>query len=206
VNLNRREVAGIALRMGFWLPLLFWIGWKWGVNYAELFLPVYREVLGLTLSGFQFAEIEIVRGHEYLFKAPYVTERAILFGQHLVASGLEGYVQAPIYYAVTHPIVLAATALIWPGLTWHGRLVRLLVSLPILLVLECIDVPLVMYSSITSAVLQSYDPASYLADRPTDWINLLEGGGRSALCIVASIVAAWLHNVLGKRLSQRGAV
>lgn len=199
MSLQRRDAQGVAVRLLVWLPVLLWLGWAWGRDYAHLFLPLYRQVLGLALGGFHFADIEIVRSHEYLFKAPYVTERAMLFGQRMVAAGLDGYVQAPIYYAVTHPIVLAAAALAWPGLSWHGRLVRLLVSLPVLLLLECIDVPLVMYSSITAAVLQTYDPATYQAARPTDWINLLEGGGRTVLCIVAGFVAAWLHGVLGKR-------
>lgn len=198
-TLSRPEARAVALRLAVWLPLLFWLGWRWGADYGRFWLPLYREVLGLLLGGFRFADLEIVRSHEYLVRAAYVTTESLVYGGRVVAAGLDGYVHAPVYYAVSHAIVLAGAALAWPGLNWRGRALRLVASLPVLLALEAIDLPLVMVSSITDAVLQTYAPAAYAAERPTDWVGILEGGGRTALSLAAAFVAAWLHGLLAGR-------
>ncbi|MDD4882147.1 MAG: hypothetical protein PHR30_09270 [Gallionellaceae bacterium] len=204
MSLSRPEARATALRLALWLPILLWLGWRWGWDYAHWFLPLYRDVLGAVLGGFRFADIEIVRSHEYLFRAAYTTARSLVVGGRVVSAGLDGYVQVPVYYALTHAIVLAAAALAWPGLTWRGRAVRLLASLPVLLMLEALDVPLVMYGSINDAVMQTYAAQAYRIDRPVDWVTLLEGGGRSALCIAAAFAAAWLHRSLAAGLGRIG--
>lgn len=196
MSLRRPEALGVSIRLLLWGPLLLWLGWRWQVDYANLVAPLYRVVLSLVLGGFQFADIELVRTHENLFKAAYVTVEALIQNLRVVPAGLDGYVQAPVYYALTHPIVLGVAAMAWPGLSWQGRLTRLLVSVPVLIILEVIDVPLVMYSSITDAIMQTYDPGGYAIDKPFDWIALLEGGGRIAFCLAAAFLAAWLHELL----------
>lgn len=193
MSLAQREVAGIALRLILWLPLLLWAAWQWSWDYAHGFLPLYREVLNAAMDGFNFTQIEIIHTHEYLIKVDYTVERMLVIGGRVLPPHLDGYVHAPIYYVLTHPIILAVAALSWPGLTWHGRALRLLASLPILVVLEALDIPLVMFSSINDALIQVYDPKGYLVAKPTDWVRLLEGGGRFALCIAGAFAAAGLH-------------
>lgn len=201
-----REARGVFLRLLVWLPALFWAAWAWGWNYADLFRPLYRMMLELAMGGFRFDPIQLIHTHEYLFKASYVIEQARVVGGHMLPPNLEGYVQAPIYYALIHPIVLAAAALVWPGLGWRGRAGRLLASLPALVLLETVDIPLVLYSSINNAVIQIYDPRGYLADKPIDWVYLLEGGGRYVLCIVAAFVAAETQRALSGWMARRAPV
>lgn len=196
MSLCRSEALGVSIRLLLWGPVLIWLGWLWQLDYAHLVAPLYREVLSLALGSFQFADIELVRTHEHLFKAAYITVEALIRNLHVVPAGLDGYVQAPVYYALIHPIVLGVAAMAWPGLSWQGRLTRLLVSVPVLIMLEVIDVPLVMYSSITDAIMQTYDPRGYTIDKPFDWIALLEGGGRIAFCLAAAFLAAWLHELM----------
>jgi len=189
----RREARGIALRLVFWLPVLLGLAWRWETEYAHLLMPLYHTVLGLLLHGFSFVDMELYRSStEYLFKIQYSIETFLVVGQGMISPGTTGYTQAPTYYALVHPVILDSAALAWPGLTWRGRIARILISLPFLFVLEVLDVPMVLFSSIQGALAQGYDP---FGAKPVDWSYILEGGGRYALCILAAFAAAELHKL-----------
>lgn len=202
MTLSTRKAGGIALRLLIWLPVLLWAAWQWGLNYAELVRPWYQTLLGYGLDGLRFGDIQIIRTHEYLLRVPYVVESMRVIGGHVIPRNLDGYLLVPVYSILAHPIVLAAAALAWPGLSWKQRWVRLLLSLPVLVVLEAVDMPLVTYSFINKALAMNYDPG-YLTAKPLYWMNVLEGGGRFALSIAAAVAAAELHKGLS-RLAVRG--
>ncbi len=197
------KAGDIALRLLIWLPILLWAAWQGGWHYTHFFLPLYRAVLSAMLSGFEIQPFTIIRSHEYIIKADYALPHMMVIGGKVLPH-VEGNVRLPLYFVLTHPVMLAAAALTWPDLSWRGRGMRLLASLPVLLVLEAIDIPLVMYGTIHSAVIQAYDPLTYLASKPIDWGELMEGGGRFALCIAGMFVAAELHAMLS-RLALRKA-
>jgi len=196
MTLQPREARGIALRLLIWLPILFWLAWTWGWHYGQFFLPLYREVLDLALTDFSVASFEIARTHEYVFKAKVLAENIMVREGQVLPAGFTVDARTPVYAALTHPIVLAASALAWPALTWRGRLLRLLLSLPFLVLLEILDVPLVLASSINDLVTFSLNPQADAASALIDWVYVLDGGGRFALCIAASIAAGWLHHAL----------
>lgn len=201
-----REARGIALRLLIWLPILFWLASTWDWHYGHFFLPLYREVLDLALPDFGVASIEISRTHEYVFKSKVITEHILVWEGHVLPAGVSVDSHTPVYAALTHPIVLAASALAWPALTWRGRLLRLLLSLPFLVLLEILDVPLVLASSIYDHIAFSLNPQADADSALIDWVHVLDGGGRLALCITASIAAAELHHALGRRYSQQPPV
>ncbi|MCD6707747.1 MAG: hypothetical protein HZY77_02790 [Thiobacillus sp.] len=192
------KAGGITLRLLIWLPILLWAARQGGWHYTHFFLPLYHDVLGIMLSGFDIRPFTIIRGHEQLIKADYALPHMMVIGGQVLPH-VEGSVRLPLYFVLTHPVMLTAAALTWPDLSWRGRGMRLLASLPVLLVLEAIDIPLVMYGTIHSAVIQAYDPLTYLASKPIDWGELMEGGGRFALCIAGMFVAAELHTMLNRR-------
>ncbi|MGO9445890.1 MAG: hypothetical protein ACLPXB_14080 [Thiobacillaceae bacterium] len=195
MTLSPRNAGEIALRLLIGLPILLLAAWYWGSYYVHVFLPLYREVLSVVLSGIDIKPFGIIREHEYRLIAPYVVEAMQVIHGHVISRNLDGSVQAPIYYALIHPIMLSVAALAWPSLSWKGRVARLLISLPILVVLEAVDIPLVIYSSINEILAQTYDP-NYLIAKPVDWVRVLEGGGRFALRIAGAVVAAELHKVM----------
>lgn len=196
--LQQREAWGIVLRLLIWLPILFWLAWIWGLHYGQFFLPLYREVLDLALSDFSVASIEISRTHEYVFKAKVVTEHILVREGHVIPAGVDVNAHTPMFAALTHPIVLAASALAWPALSWRNRLLRLLLSLPFLVLLEILDAPLLLASSINDVVTFSLNPQADAASALIDWVRVLDGGGRLALCITSSIAAAGLHLALAR--------
>jgi hypothetical protein len=203
MTLGRREVAGLALRLAFWLPVLFWAAWQWGWHYGHFFLPLYKAVLDMALPDFGVLQFEIGRTHEYVFRAEVIAERLLVAEGRVLPSGFSINVHTPMYIALIHPVVLAAAALVWPGLSWRGRLARLALSVPFLLVLEVLDVPLLLASSINDLLDFSLNPQGDAASRLVDWVHVLDGGGRFALSLAAALATASLHAWLADRLARR---
>jgi hypothetical protein len=196
---GRSVAPGIVLRLLVWLPILLWAAWAWGWHYAHFWLPLYERVLDWALPDFGVVYLGIALGHEYVFDTQVVAERAMLVGGQILSAGLMVNASTPMYVALVHPIVLAAAALVWPRLHWRARLLRLLLSLPCLLVLEALDVPLVLASSIGDLLSYSLDPAADAASLRVDWTRVMDGGGRFALSLALAFAAALLHKPFESR-------
>lgn len=203
---GRLDVAGLALRLAFWLSLLSWLAWSWGWQYGQFFLPLYREVLDLALPDFGVAGFEIGRTHEYVFKAQVIAEHIMVREGRVLPAGFTVDAHTPLYVALIHPIVLAAAALVWPGLSWRGRLLRLALSLPFLVLLEALDVPLVLASSVNDLLTYSLNPRADAASALIDWVHVLDGGGRFALAIAAALGVGGMQGwLVGRRSGMPGA-
>ncbi len=205
MNSARSVVPGIVLRLLIWLPLLLGAAWAWGWHYADFWLPLYQYVLDWVLADFGVVYLGIALGHEYVFDTQVIAERAMLVQGQILPAGLTVHASTPLYVALIHPVVLAAAALVWPLPHWRARLLRLLLSLPCLLVLEALDVPLVLASSIRDLLSYSIDPAADAASLRVDWTRVMDGGGRFALSLALAFAAALLHRAFeSRRAAKRG--
>jgi uncharacterized membrane protein len=203
MNAARNAAPGIVLRLLVWLPVLLWAAWAGGWQYADFWLPWYRHMLDWALPDFGVVYLGIALGHEYVFDAQVMAERAMLVQGQILSAGLTVNASTPMYIALVHPIVLAAAALVWPRLHWRARLLRLLLSLPFLFVLEGLDVPLVLASSVNDLLSYSLDPAADAASLRVDWPRVMDGGGRFALSLALAFAAALLHRAFDRTM-QRG--
>ncbi len=202
---GRNIVPGIVLRLLIWLPFLLWAAWAWGWHYAHFWLPLYERILDWVLPDFGVVYLGIALGHEYVFDTQVIAERAMLVGGQILPAGLTVHASTPLYVALIHPVVLAAAALVWPLPHWRARLLRLLLSLPCLLVLEALDVPLVLASSIRDLLIYSLDPAVDAASLRVDWTRVMDGGGRFALSLALAFAAALLNKPFeSHRATKRG--
>ena len=205
MNTGRSVAPGIVLRLLIWLPFLLWAAWAWGWHYANFWLPLYERILDWVLPDFGVVYLGIALGHEYVFDTQVIAERAMLVGGQILPAGLTVHASTPLYIALIHPVVLAAAALAWPLPHWRARLLRLLLSLPFLLVLEALDVPLVLASSIGDLLSYSLDPAADAASLRVDWTRVMDGGGRFALSLALAFAAALLHKPFeSRRATKRG--
>jgi hypothetical protein len=91
-------------------------------------------------------------------------------------------------YVLAHPLILFGVALAWPGLSLRRRFERLLVSLPLLLLVEALDIPLTLAGGFENA-----PGGTAQAGAEIDWARIMDGGGRYALCIAAAGMAAAMH-------------
>lgn len=197
MSLGRHDALGLALRLALWLPLLFWAAWAWGWHYGQFFLPLYRVVLDLALPDFAVLRFDIGRTHEYVFQAQVAAEHLLVMEGRVLPAGFTIDTHTPMYNALSHAIVLAIAALAWPGLSWQVRLARLALSVPFLVLLEAVDVPLLMASSIHDLLNYSLNPQGDAASLLLDWVRVLDGGGRYALAIAAAVGVAAVQGWLG---------
>lgn len=187
------EARGIILRLLLWLPVLIWLAWSQGRHLAEALLPAYRSLLEILLSEFSVRSLEIGLQREHVFMTRLAAEQMLLVQGRLLPAGIVVDASTPIHGVLLHPIVLAAAALAWPGLNGRDRLLRLLFSLPFMLLLVLLDVPLVLASSVNDLLSYSIDPQADAASRLVDWGRVMDGGGRFALAIAAAFAAAGVH-------------
>lgn len=195
---NHTALAGVALRLGLGLPLLIWLAQAYGWHYADLFLPWYRTVLELLMPGFDVASLGLTwQKGEYLIAGEFVTEHVMLVHGRLLPAGAGVSASTLMGHALKHPLILAAAVLAWPGLTWRGRGLRVLLSLPFLVLLETLDVPLVLASAVNDMVSWMASPEADAASKMVDWTGVLDGGGRMALGIAAAFGAAGVQGWIG---------
>lgn len=182
------EIRRMVLRLLLWLPLLLMFAWYGGEAYVRFFLPFYRLVLEFALPRFSVLELDIGYAHELVFRTRMLAMDLVEVEGRVLPAGFTVDASTPLYIVLIHPVVLAATALAWPGTSLHGRGARLLACLPGLLVLEALDAPLVLASAIGDLLSYGVDPAADRASWRVDWIHVMDGGGRVAL----SLAIAWL--------------
>lgn len=203
MSLSQREFQGVVWRLLFWLPVLFVLGWFFGRQYAVFWLPLYREVLDLVLGDFAVLGLDLGFTSQLVFKTQVIAERMMVVEGKVLPSGFTVNASTPMYIAVVHPVILATAALTWPGLGWKDRAFRMLASLPCILLLEVLDVPLVLASSINDLLSYSINPAADQASGLVDWVQVMDGGGRFALSFAAALLAAFMHQQLIPQAQRR---
>lgn len=204
-ELDGGTLAGIALRLVLVLPLLIALAEALGWYYAELWLPWYRTVLDLVLHDYSVSSLGLSwQKGQYLIVGEFVSERLLLVRGQVLPPGAVLSASTLMAHALKHPLMLATAALVWPGLSWRGRGLRLLLSLPCLALLETLDVPLVLASAVRDMVSWTSSPADDAASPLSDWTAVLDGGGRMALGLAAAFAAAGLHGRLERLASAEG--
>jgi hypothetical protein len=84
----------------------------------------------------------------------------------------------------------------WPVTSITRRIALLCMSVPLLLLVEMLDVPMVLLGSIEDLILANVAPdtTSFLVG----WMNLMNGGGRLALSIAAALAAFGVGRILSR--------
>ena len=204
--LQHPKLGSLALRLAFVLPLLLVAAQGWGDVYGQFWLPWYRVVLNGVLPDYQVTSLALASHHgERQVIAQFLATDYQDIAGRLLPPGFSVKASTLLDHALIHPLILLAAALAWPGLSWRQRLLRLLLSLPLLGLLESLDVPLSLAGAISDVVTwqasQGFAPASVL----TDWSVMLDGGGRLALSLAAAVVCAVLQGWLQFRLGAAGS-
>jgi hypothetical protein len=191
--MNRSDARGVLLRMLVGLPLLAGLAWACGDSIARGLLPPVRAALGVVVSNIGTPSVNIVfqRPHHRFF-AEVVTQRPVIYKDRVLPTGSILHAAMPTYLVLAPAVLIAMAALVWPGLTWRGRLLRLAISLPLLLVLEVMDATAILAIGINDAIPGI--GAAYAVDSAWDkWVRIMDGGGRYALAVGAALLAAEIH-------------
>lgn len=201
--LDRTALAGLSARLLLVLPPLLWLAHTYAWEWAQLWLPWYRWLLDHFLTGYEVVSLALVhRQGEWLILGEFVSTRLHLVHGEILPRGVGIEASTLMAHTLKAPLILATAALVWPGLTWRGRLARLLLALPILLLLMSLDVPLVLMSAVHDLVSWSASARHDAAALTVDWTRVMDGGGRLALALAGTLAMATLHAALDRALAR----
>ncbi len=189
-----------ALFLPAYLALLV-LSMQFGHHYVEFLLPLYRWEIGWFTPDYRIASLALAdnRGEAVVALTLDMIRYVVVAGHGLPPGGsissstLAGH-------ALQHPLLMLSLLAAWPAASLPHRVALLAIAVPLLLLVEMLDVPLVLLGSIEDLVIANIAPdaGSFLVY----WMNFLNGGGRLALSIAAAFAAAGLGRMLAARMQR----
>lgn len=173
-----------------------------GDSYVRSIFPGYAAVIERLLPEWRITNLNLDRLNQEpviqvtvrLVEPLPVGGQRLPPGGEITASTLKGH-------ALQHPLVLYPIVLSWPGLWRRAGLIRLGISVPLLLAVEGLDVPLVLVGSVEDLVLANLAPDQLNHSLSVRWMHTMNGGGRLAL----ALAAAWASIAFGRWMDIRYA-
>ncbi|HTN94906.1 MAG TPA: hypothetical protein VMJ33_10010 [Gallionella sp.] len=185
--MNRRKLLESAgLFIAAYLGLLM-LSLYFGGEYAGLLLPLYRWELVHIVQDYDIQGLVIGDSHGEKVVILNLLTRHIVMGEHVFPPGIRISCSTLVGHALQHPMLALSLAVAWPASSPAQRIARLCCTLPFVLVVEMLDIPLVLLGSAQDLVAANLasDGASLLVG----WMNFLNGGGRPALSLFAGMMA-----------------
>lgn len=194
---NSRLAAWLLLtiKISLALALLIWLTRHWGYYYVEALLPLYRAVLNLTLRNYEVLNLNLSNQNgEPIVAAHFITTNPQTIDGHLLSAGITLDASTLAGHALKHLIIIISTVLVWPNLTLRERAIRLLSSLPLILLLEVVDIPLAIAGAVQDLVFFNLS-SDYATNKPflVTWLHVLDGGGRLALSLLVALTVNLLQ-------------
>ena len=194
--MNKKTLLKFAGLFLLAYAVLLGLSLQYGQHYVEFWLPLYRWEIGWIFPDFNIASLALAdnRGEGVVALTLNLTHYTVLVGQVLRPGGsvssstLSGH-------ALQHPLVMLSLLAALPVLNFKHRIALICIAVPLLLLVEMLDVPLVLLGSVEDLILANAAPTSdsFLIN----WMNFMNGGGRLALSIVAALAAYGSGRILG---------
>lgn len=185
----------LALKMGFVLAVLIGLTQSWGHYYVEALLPLYRLVLSFALQNYEVLNLGLIeQSNELTIAAHLITVNPQAIDGHPLPAGVTLDASTLASHAFNHLIVVIGAILTWPNFTWSERGVRLLLSIPLILLLESIDIPLAIAGAVQDVVFFNLS-SNYTNHEPllVRWLHALDGGGRLALSLLVALTVCLVN-------------
>jgi hypothetical protein len=182
--------AGLRLIIAF--GLLAGTAVAWGDHYLELLLPLYREVVAAAGPEYLLSSLSLAMtaNGEPVIAAELTTRNAFLLGGGVVPAGITIDASTLTGHALQHPTVLFAVALAWPVSRAVQRVTQIAISIVLLAIIECLDVPLVLLGSAHDLLYANIAVSGATPSWVVTWMNAMNGGGRLALSVAAAVLAS----------------
>lgn len=186
----------LTIKISSALALLIWVTQRWGHYYIEALLPLYRTVLNFTLHNYVVLNLNILnQNNELTVAAHFITKNPQTIDGHLLPSGVTLDASTLAGHALKHLIIIISAVLVWPNLTLRERSFRFLLSVPLILLLEAVDIPLAIAGAVQDIVFFNLS-STYATSKPllVTWLHVLDGGGRLALSLLVALIACLIQN------------
>ncbi len=177
-----------AMRLLLAYALFFGLCLAFARYYATLWLPLYRAELAMLAPQYTVVDLRLQRpGGETLIALDIKTARAINIGTKTVPAGVTMNSSTLMGNVVQHPIIYFSILLAWPGFLTRERLFLLLTGLPLLVLVEALDLPFILLGALEDLMLYNLAPDQLPGSRLVTWMDFLNGGGRLALSAAAAV-------------------
>ncbi|HQT25763.1 MAG TPA: hypothetical protein PLK99_04100 [Burkholderiales bacterium] len=186
----------------FILAYLFLLALSFGFGngYAGFLIPFYKSEVALLAQDFHVQSLTLAKSHGENVVALTLSARHYLVGRSIIYPGTSISASTLVGQALQHPLLMLPIAFAWPARRLSMRIKRAFLALPFLLLLECLDIPLVLLGSVQDLVAANLGPG---ADTSlVGWMNFMNGGGRLALSIGSAI--ALCLSVPGEPHAEQG--
>lgn len=167
------------------------------------FLPLHRLVVEAMIpDSWRLVSMRITEEKQESFITVRVeTDRPGFLGGELIPAGLGMNGSTLLGHALQPPLLMLTLLLAWLFLAPGPKAGPILLSLPLLLLVEAVDVPLVLVGSLHDILHANFAPHSP-APITVRGMHLLNGGGRQALSLAAAITAITLGAGIQTRLTR----
>ena len=193
--MNKKALLKFAVLFLLTYLVLLGLSLQFGQHYIELLLPLYRWEIAWLAPDYHIVSLALADNHnETVVALNLDLIRYIVVASHALppTSGISSSTLAG--HALQHPLLMLSLLVVWPTANNFQRIKHLVVAVPLLLLVEMLDVPLVLLGSIEDLMIANIAPdtLSFLVA----WMNFMNGGGRLALSIVGAFTvvsfARWL--------------
>ena len=159
-------------------------------RYGELWTPLYQWELSALAHELDINEVSIVSPQgERVVMLDAAVRAGTVFGHYFFERAAPMTSSTLLGHVLLHPIVMLLILLVWPVAGLQRKGLYLLAAIPFLVVVELLDIPLVLLGSLQDLVLSNTAPDALRIAPLVNWMNLLNGGGRIALSVVAALLA-----------------
>jgi hypothetical protein len=151
-------------------------------------LPLYRAVFELIASDYRILFLGLsFEGADSVIRMDVTLSHAIAVEGHLVMANPEGVATVTTMIGnIFQPVMAGLVAILtWPFCSWRDVTLRLTILILLCLLETTLDIPLFMAGELWGVFLDNLAPGNWSV--LTGWADFLQGGGRFALGLTASI-------------------
>ena len=188
MKINPLGKAVLVFLASYVILLLFFS--QFGASYFKLFEGIFRWEIDFLYPHFQVTSIQMedYQGSQMVSLTLKLKENMFLPDGTVLHSAGRPYTSKTISInEYLHPILIFAILAAWPGIVWRDRFKVFLLTLPFLLLVEMVDIP-VLLATRCDEVMRANLLQDPLAGKTfgSYWAAFLHTGGRAALSIMAA--------------------
>lgn len=182
-RISKSKILRFLLRLV--LAFLFWslLSYIFGSSYIRLFLPLFSYEIKTIHPEYSIKEFSLNDRKQIMYQVEVFRKGVDDKGRTLGGSEARAGILGRTMYI--SPIILFSLLLAWPGLSIKERLKAFLISIPLLIGTQLIDIPI----QVINRVEAPWPVHSLGGHIRVFWINLLNNGGRQFLAIIAFLIS-----------------
>lgn len=163
---------------------------RFGPLYSAAWLPLFQWQMEFVAPDYKVVTLRVAeRQRQRVIEAVIETVRPVRVGRTIIPAGASVTASTVIGHQLLHPVLLFSLLLAWSErrrITLKARGLLLLLAVPVLGVVEMLDIPLVLLGSVQDLLLARLAPDQLRASVLVYWMNFLDSGGRQALTLAAA--------------------